>query len=242
MTKTRYFMMDIETWGLTPGSAIRSVAMIDFTDGVPTLPGVKKKGRPELTPMNSIHFAVRDGYGTVDQDTREWWAELETLRDTSSTLVVDEFGLNDPYGFKALPQFDTSAIPDLLTAFVAQAHSHPAGAFVPSLADQRFYANDPDFDKVLLEAPKELRRDQEGELLNGNLPINASNVGLNVRGNYPWHYNQWLAVRTVKHIGKLTEVEPSTSRNSPKFVEHNALHDCVVQAEYVQGVIQSVLD
>ena len=120
--KYHHFMIDIETWGLSPGCAIRSVAVLDFTKAMNT------GDTSSLARAPSLHLATVDEAGHRLPETVKWW---------------DQQPAEAREHFEHLPQTTVAGAVKALGEF-AEANS---GEY-----DQTFWwSKDPDFDKVVIE-------------------------------------------------------------------------------------------
>lgn len=79
-------MLDLETWGLAPGSALRSVGAVTFLrEGDAELPA-------EFSCNISLESCLLAGL-VVDPNTRDWWGRQDAAAQDS--LVADQLPLRD---------------------------------------------------------------------------------------------------------------------------------------------------
>lgn len=128
-----HIMVDLETWGTTPGSDLRSIGAIVFDPIAGTL-------------GPTFYANVRNGgdYGlTRDPETEEWWADQSL--EAQNALEVDQLHIADALGFFYEWWLDQQ------------------GGLATRDSYARFWANGSHFDFVLLEAAYRAVFDPNGE-------------------------------------------------------------------------------
>lgn len=209
---TRHIMLDLETWGKTPGCDIRSIGAVVFD---PTSGFVAGADAPAL-PNNQFYIATdnpseliigatgehrslehlenADEYRkyplTRDPETVQWWNDQSEEAQAAFANPVD---LRD-----ACERF-TNWIDQVL----------PGGTVLT--ADDgyglRLWANDPHFDVSILDAVYRA-------------------VGLPV----PWHYRAPRSMKTVCDLANITREDMKQFNHG---TAHNALDDAISQAMIV---------
>lgn len=161
-------MIDIETWGVLPGSALRSVGAVIFDE---------RSGVQETFSDGALFYAnVTKSLGRREPATIDWWAR-------QSDCAQRAFESPEPMAER-----------DVLEALADFACGHG-----------NVWANDPDFDCVLLRSLYEAHGFK-----------------------YPFAFWSHRSVRTACDM-----LEVSRTKYRPS-VAHHALHDAVAQAQRVQ--------
>lgn len=206
-----HIMLDLETWGRTPGSDIRSIGAVVFDPVAGTVLDNKDfREFPVWDDRFSFYIACQnpttpheqsyceacstEWFGgdipryplTREPETVQWWSEQSDEAQTAFTNPVD---LRD-----ACKQF---------TSFICNATPEAPQEY----PDIRLWANDPHFDVSILDAVYRA-------------------VGLPV----PWHYRAPRSMKTIVEAAGMT-------RDDYKPFEfgtaHNALDDAISQAMIV---------
>lgn len=205
---TTHIMLDIETWGRTPGSDIRSIGAVVFD---PMQPGGNRFNKPEM----QFYIACYNPKGrwrkgdfveelarnenerlyplTREPETIQWWSEQSPEAQAAFTNPVD---MRD-----ALIQFAiwVESVSEL---------GPPVPRYPDAVAEGvRLWANDPQFDISILEVAYQV-----------------------VQLPYPWHYRAPRSFRTVVELSGMTSED---KRQFDTGTAHNALDDAISQAKIV---------
>lgn len=219
-----HVMLDIETWGLIPGSDIRSIGAVVFDPVTGWVADPKSKTPisqtfyratenptpPELLEVTSRHGAIDEWaawdnrsecyrkYPLVrDPETVKWWNEQSPEAQSAFANPVD---LRE-----ALRYF---------TAFLVDTLPEAPPKNATSLTEIRLWANDPHFDVSILAAC--YRACFGGNAWNGPAE--------------PWHYRSPRSMKTATDMAGMTAEDFKPFETG---VTHNALDDAVSQAKIV---------
>lgn len=125
MTKL-HIMLDLETWGMTPGSAIASIGAVAFDPhGDPTLNSGLHPFYYNISRESCLAAGLK-----LDQRTVDWWADPERA-DARKALEIDQVSLAE--------------------ALAAFSMFYATWADLTGKAD-RLWSNGPSFDEVILAA------------------------------------------------------------------------------------------
>lgn len=176
-----HIMLDLETWGRTPGSDIRSIGAVVFDPFKGWIDGVNgdvsfPSGTFYVATDNPVHNGIIghwDGYSTKrvypltrERETVEWW---------SKQSPEAQAAFSDPVDMKqALQEF---------TDWLGDQHERNAAYEPTSL---RIWANDPHFDVSILDAVFRA----------AGLPV-------------PWHYRSPRSMKTITEAAGMTSADYS---------------------------------
>lgn len=81
----KHVMLDLETWGTRPGSALRSIGMVQFD---PRFAGFGKEFYCNLEREDQIRLGA-----TIDKSTEDWWARQS--KKAQDALEADQLPLKE---------------------------------------------------------------------------------------------------------------------------------------------------
>lgn len=207
-----HIMKDLETWGKTPGSDIRSIGAVVFDPVAGTIAGSTIWSVDHFDPSqmfyvateqtiydvddapgiyNVDHFWYGDGYVkyplTRDPETVQWWKDQSADAQAAFANPIDLHDACYSFGF-------------WLGEVMGEATNM-------SDSPLRLWANDPHFDVSILDAVFRA-------------------VGLPV----PWHYRAPRSMKTVCDLANITREDMAQFNHG---TAHNALDDAISQAMIV---------
>jgi hypothetical protein len=200
---TIHIMLDIETWGLRPGSDIRSIGACVF-DPVAGIINVPLGGWKNSDPDSKLFYLATDNPIVNPEFEVGYWVSKE---DHKRWLLRRDPGTVQWWNDQSTEAQSAFANPiDLRDACIRFSewldNVQGGGATDDKSSPLRIWANDPHFDCVLL-----------AEAFHA--------VGLPV----PWHYRAPRSVKTVTELAGMTSADFCNYGDA-----HNALHDAIAQA------------